>query len=205
MQDMGAAANSTSTGSISTSLLARIKDRQPQAWERLVDVLGPAVYRWCRRAGVAADDAGDLVQEVFAAVAAHVEGFRRDRAGGGFCSWLWTITRNKVYDHFRRCQGRPEAAGGTTAQQQFLQVPQPLSSAPPATEPAEGGLLSRQAVEAVRAEFEDRTWEAFRLVVAEGRSPADVAADLGMTLPAVYKAKSRVLRRLRQELGDLLE
>ena len=66
----------------------------------------------------------------------------------------------------------------------------------------EDGLLAHRALELVRAEFEDRTWQAFWRVAAEGRPPADIADELGMTLHAVYKAKSRVLCRLRRELGD---
>lgn len=54
----------------------------------------------------------------------------------------------------------------------------------------------------VRSEFEDRTWQAFWRVAVEGHATAEVAADLGITANAVRQAKSRVLRRLRQELGD---
>jgi RNA polymerase sigma-70 factor (ECF subfamily) len=64
-------------------------------------------------------------------------------------------------------------------------------------------ILSRRAVELVRAEFEQHTWEAWWKVAVEGRLPADVAAEMGMSLAAVYKAKSRVLLRLRQELDGL--
>jgi RNA polymerase sigma-70 factor (ECF subfamily) len=64
-------------------------------------------------------------------------------------------------------------------------------------------ILSRRAVELVRAEFEPCTWEAWWKTAVEGRQAADVAADMGMSLAAVYKAKSRVLLRLRQELAGL--
>ena len=64
--------------------------------------------------------------------------------------------------------------------------------------------LSRRGLDLVRAEFENRTWEAFWRTAVEGHAPAHVAEDLGMSVPAVYKAKSRVLRRLRQELDELL-
>ena len=62
-------------------------------------------------------------------------------------------------------------------------------------------ILSRRAVELVRAEFEKRTWEAWWKTAVEGRPAADVAAEMGMSFAAVYKAKSRVLLRLRQELA----
>ncbi|MBN2577934.1 MAG: sigma-70 family RNA polymerase sigma factor, partial [Pirellulales bacterium] len=63
--------------------------------------------------------------------------------------------------------------------------------------------LSRRVLESIRAEFEPRTWEAFWRTTIDGQSPAHVAEDLAMTVPAVYMAKSRILRRLRQALGQL--
>jgi RNA polymerase sigma-70 factor (ECF subfamily) len=72
-------------------------------------------------------------------------------------------------------------------------------------EQAEVGQLHRRAVEQVRGEFEERTWRAFWMTAVEGRSPADLAAELGMTPTAIRQAKSRVLRRLKQEMGDLID
>ena len=63
-------------------------------------------------------------------------------------------------------------------------------------------IISHRAVELVRGEFEPRTWDAWYKTAVEGRRPADVADEMGMTLHAVYKAKSRVLLRLRRELGE---
>jgi RNA polymerase sigma-70 factor (ECF subfamily) len=192
-------------GSISSTLLDRVKACRPEAWERLADLYGPVVYGWCRHAGVGRDAAAEVVQEVFVALAAHVVDFRRDRPGDSFGAWLRTITRNKVLDYFRVRRGRPAAEGGSAAQAQLLRVPA-------LAEPSAGGVsaevysvLLRRGLELVRAEFETRTWDAFWQAAVEGQLPAAVAADLGMSVQAVYKAKSRVLRRLRQELDGLLE
>ncbi|MBN1912276.1 MAG: sigma-70 family RNA polymerase sigma factor [Pirellulales bacterium] len=187
-------------GSISSTLLERVQAQRPEAWERLVDLYGPSVYRWCRRWGVGPEDTADLVQEVFAAVATHVQGFRRN-GQGSFTAWLATITRNKIRDHFRRQGRHPQAFGGTDARQQIEQMPEPIE--PSEIAEAERSL-PRRGLELVRAEFENRTWEAFWRTTVDGRPPSDVADELGMTLAAVYKAKSRVLRRLRRELGGLL-
>jgi acyl carrier protein len=86
-----------------------------------------------------------------------------------------------------------------------VQIPEPPDFSQPSHQAGSDGLLSRRALELVRAEFENRTWEAFWRTAVDGQAPADVAEDLGMSLHAVYKAKSRVLRRLRQELNGLLE
>ena len=58
-------------------------------------------------------------------------------------------------------------------------------------------------MDAVRATCEERTWQAFWQVVMEDRSPAEVGRELRMTVGAIYIAKSRVLKRLRDALsGD---
>jgi RNA polymerase sigma-70 factor (ECF subfamily) len=60
-------------------------------------------------------------------------------------------------------------------------------------------------VEQVRGDFEEQTWQAFWLTVVEGRSATVLAPELGMTAAAVRQAKARVLRRLKEELGELLD
>jgi RNA polymerase sigma-70 factor (ECF subfamily) len=191
--------------SISSTLLERVKADRPEAWTRLVTLYGPVVYRWCRQAGAARDDAPDLVQEVFTAVARHIGSFRRDRPGDSFAAWLSTITRNAIRGNFRGRRGRPIAQGGTDAQERLQRVPEPLDPVE-ASDPQEvASLILPIGLEMVRAEFENRTWDAFRRVAIEGQPSARVATDLGMSIEAVYQAKSRVLRRLRQELDGLLE
>ena len=193
---------STGSRSISSSLLARVKAREPDAWRRLVKLYGPVIYLWARQAGLQPDDAADVVQEVLGAVADKVEDFRRERTGDTFQGWLWTITRNKIRDHFRRVQDRPEARGGTDAQQRILQIPE--LPEPSSDDHAEvGSRVARSALELIRAEFEDRTWRAFWRMAIDGCPAADVAEELGISIRAVYQGKYRVLRRIRQELDEL--
>jgi len=189
--------------SISSSLLDRLRADQPEAWARLVNLYGPVVYRWCRQAGVAEADSPDVVQDVFSAVAQHVRNFRRDRPGDSFGAWLRTITRHRVSDHFRRRQGQLAAQGGSSAYDQILNVAESADTSSPAPPVEKEGGFTLRMLEAVRAEFEGRTWEAFWRIVVDGQSAADVAAAMGLSMPAVYQAKSRVLRRLRRELEGL--
>jgi RNA polymerase sigma-70 factor (ECF subfamily) len=196
---------SPGSSSVSSTLLDQLRARRPEAWERFVRLYGAMIHRWCRRGGLSAEDAADVLQEVLSAVAAHLPQFRRDRPQDSFSGWLATITRNKVRDHYRRRQGRAQGRGGTTAQRQLSEIPQSSGASEESIQPdAEtDAWLSRHVLEMIRQEFEARTWEAFWRTTVEGQTPAGVADDLKMSVPAVYMAKSRVLRRLRQALGEL--
>jgi RNA polymerase sigma-70 factor (ECF subfamily) len=188
----------------SPSLLERVKADDPDAWDRLVGLYAPLVYRWCRRWGLPEQEIADVFQDVFHAVAAHIGAFRRERAGDTFRGWLRTITQNKVRDHFRRRGREPSGAGGTEAQLMFSRLPDAPSpdDASSSERRSDRGLFGR-AIRLIRAEFEEHTWRAFWLTAVEDRAPGDVAAELGMTPGAVRVAKSRVLRRLREELGEI--
>jgi RNA polymerase sigma-70 factor (ECF subfamily) len=187
----------------SLSLLDRLRDNDPEAWRRLVALYGPLVLYWGRRAGLNEDDAADLLQDVFRSVTGAIGRFRRDRPGDTFRGWLWSIARNKLRDHFRDLQRGPVAAGGSEAQARLTEVPDEEPESAAESEPSRA--LLRRALELVRGGFEDPTWQAFWRTTVDGRPPADVATELGLGLASVYQAKSRVLRRLREELGGLLD
>jgi len=188
------------SGSTSSSLLGQVKAGESDAWGRLVELYGPTVYRWCRQCGVAADDAADVCQEVFCSVASHVGRFRREKPGDSFRGWLWTITRNKAQDHFRRRAGEPNAHGGSEHRDFIAGLAATTSEAADCPEPPADHALVRRALEAVREEVEPSSWQAFWRMTVEGHSSAEIARDLGLTPIAVRQAKYRLLRRLRQEL-----
>jgi RNA polymerase sigma-70 factor (ECF subfamily) len=187
----------------SRSLLDRVQADDAEAWDRLVHLYAPLVFTWCRHWDLQETDAADVFQEVFLAVAKHIGSFRKERAGDTFRGWLRTITRSKVLDHFRRLGREPGGAGGTEAQLRMSALPAPEETSV-VEAPAERGLFLR-GLETIRGEFEPRTWQAFWLTAVDGRAPKDVAAELAMSPGAVRVAKSRVLQRLREELGDLME
>jgi RNA polymerase sigma-70 factor, ECF subfamily len=184
------------------SLLERVRAHDPQAWRRLVDLYRPLVLAWCGRSDINAADAEDMAQEVFAAAAVALDHFRRDRPGDTFRGWLRAITRNQILQLLRKNKGRPQAEGGPDAWRNLQEVPDPLPG-PGEEESAEIGALYLRALELVRGEFEERTWQAFWLTAVEGREPAVLAQELNMTANNIRQAKSRVLRRLREEVGDL--
>ncbi len=204
---VGCEAASFDSSSLSSTLLQQLRLRRPEAWERFVRLYSPVSHRWCRRSGLNAEDAADVMQEVLAALMLHLPEFSRERTGGSFSGWLATITRNKVRDHYRRRHGRAAGRGGSTAQRQLSEIPQPpeLSEESIRADAESEAWLSRRVLELIRVEFEARTWQAFWRTAVEGQPPAYVAEDLQMSVAAVYMAKSRVLRRLRQALGELPE
>ncbi len=188
----------------SRSLLVRVKDNERQAWDRLVTLYAPLVYHWCQKLDVSPDDAPDVVQEVFKSVAQRIESFRKERSQDTFRGWLRVITRNKAIDHYRRLGKQATAAGGTEAQHRLAAVAAPNFD-DDADDPADKHLLFHQALEQIRADFQPKTWQAFWRVVVEDRTPAEAAVELDMTAGAIRVAKCRVLQRLREELGDLLD
>ena len=191
--------------STSVTLLERVRSRDQDAWQRLLHLYTPLVAYWCRHGGVHAQDAEDVCQEVFQAVAVGLEGFRREHAGETFRGWLRGITRHKILDYFRR-RRQPQAEGGTDAQRRLAGVAQAETPLPDTDDPEEElTRLYHRALELVRSEFEARTWQAFWRAAVDGHATDIIATDLGMSAVAVRKAKSRVLRRLREESRGLLD
>jgi RNA polymerase sigma-70 factor (ECF subfamily) len=187
----------------SLSLLQRARANDADAWQRLVRLYHPLVVSWCGRGGVPVADLEDIAQEVFTATVAGLAGFRRDRPGDTFRGWLRIVTRHQVALYFRRTGHSPKAEGGSDALRDLQALPDPFAGSPE-EEAAEAGALYRRALEQVRSEFEPRTWQAFWQTIVEGRSTAAVAAELDVTPAAIRQAKSRVLRRLKEEVGDVL-
>jgi RNA polymerase sigma-70 factor (ECF subfamily) len=182
-------------------LLARAQTNDAAAWDRLVKLYTPLIWHWCRKMNLPRQEAEDVFQEVFQSVAAHLRDFHHDQPGDTFRGWLRTITRNKVYDHFRLHQREPQAAGGSAAKAWWSLLPEIEGTSDEGEE--RYGPLFRQALELIKAEFQERTWLAFWRVVVEGQAPQVVAQDLRLSPGAVRVAKCRVLHRLRLVLGDL--
>ncbi len=192
------------TNRTSLTLLQSAQQQDADAWERLTHLYTPLVYAWCRECGVPATDAGDVMQEVFQAVYRTLGRFRRDRPGDTFRGWLWMITRNKVRDYFRELGQRPLATGGTTAHVMIEQVPEQEPASTHCVAGTTKDSVFLRGVEFVKAEFEEKTWQAFWRFAVDGVKAVDVAEEMGISPGAVRKAKLRVMRRLKVELGELL-
>jgi RNA polymerase sigma-70 factor (ECF subfamily) len=194
-----------SSFSTSLSLVDRVRANDSTAWQRLVDLYGPLVFGWGCRARLTHEDAADVMQEVFLSVSKAILRFD-PVAEGRFRGWLWTITRNKLRDHYRR-KTPMEARGGDTANYQLGQLPaeefpERWEDGASAATRHEVQALYHRAMMLVQSDFEPQTWQAFWLAVVEEKSTQEIADLLGLTANGVRQAKSRVLRRLRAELSD---
>jgi RNA polymerase sigma-70 factor, ECF subfamily len=195
-------ANSDAMDRTSETLLDRVRAHDQASWDRFVGLYSPLVFRWCTQAKLQEADALDVGQEVFRAVANKMGSYHHDKPGDTFRGWLYRITLNKLRDFVRRLPA-DRAKGGAAPDLTGL----PEEGADSSSQSAHDDrlLVYRRAVELLLADVEEQTRQAFWRVVVEGDAPKEVAAQLGLTLNAVYLIKSRLLRRLRQEFAGCID
>lgn len=184
------------------SLLLRIRDAADhEAWRQFVAIYTPMVYRFALRRGLQDADAGDLTQDVLRAVARAAHRLEYDPARGTFRGWLFTIVRNQLYDFRARRRRQPPGAGSSDVHDLLEQQPAPDEES--FWEQEYQQRLFRYAAEQLRDGFEPSTWNAFWQTAIEGKSGKEVAQMLGLSVAAVYLAKSRVTARLKKEIQRL--
>ena len=176
--------------STSPTLVHRAAAGDNAAWQRLVTIYGPLIYQWARRTGLQPTDAADAMQDTLASVWTTIAKFDPAVAGATFRGWLLTILRRRIADAARR---RPDElpAGSVIAG-----CPTPI-----AADSDRCGVLHR-AILHYRDQYGETVWRAFWETAVVGRNPTEVAEDLGVTKWAVYKARSRVLQKLKSDLAD---
>jgi RNA polymerase sigma-70 factor (ECF subfamily) len=182
------------------SLLLRL--RQPsetRAWNEFVDLYTPLIYSWARGVGLQEPDAADLVQDVFALLLVKLPEFRYDRHGS-FRAWLRTVTLNKWRENLRRRGTVPRQLGDAELPELAGRGDGDVFA-----EEEYRRYLAGRALQLMQAEFPAVVWKACWESLTSGRPAADIAAELGISTDAVYTAKYRVLRRLREQLDGLLE
>lgn len=191
------------------TLLTRIRDgRDAEAWREFVQLYGPVVYRFARNRGLQDADAADLMQDVMRSVARNAHRMEYDPKRGTFRGWLYTVTRNKIYNFLTSQRNRPRGSGDADAHERLDATParEDENAGPDAEwEKEYQRRLSARAMERVQEEFQPATWKAFWETAVEGKPAAEVGAKLKMTPGAVYVAKSRVLARLRDEVRKLMD
>jgi RNA polymerase sigma-70 factor (ECF subfamily) len=189
----------------SASLFDRLRQAPDEAWGQLVAIYTPLIRGWLRRQGLHAQEADDVVQEVLAVLVRRLPDFERRPQPGSFRRWLRSITVNCLRDFWRSARTKPRATGASDFQEVLEQLADPDSGLSKQWDQEHDQHVTQALLELVRPRFEAKTWEAFRRVALDGAAPEAVAAELGLTVNAVFIAKSRVLSRLRQEGAGLID
>jgi RNA polymerase sigma-70 factor (ECF subfamily) len=186
------------------SLLLRLRDpRDADAWRQFVQLYGPVVYGYARKQGLQDADAADLCQDVLGAVAAAVGRLDYDPARGAFRNWLFTVVRRKLSDRRTARGNRTRGSGDTDVQELLEQHPAPEDPAAWQTEWEQ--RLFAWACQEVRREVSEASWQAFWRTAIDGQPGGRVAADLGLSVAAVYHARSRIVARLKERIRSAQE
>lgn len=189
----------------SVSLLDRVRVRGDEAsWQTLIEIYTPLIRGWLRQHAGLEADAEDVIQDVLAVVVRRIPEFHREPRTGAFRAWLRTITINCFRDAWKK-RRRVKPAADSRVEELLQQLADPASGLSRIWDEEHDRHVTQRLLQIIRGEFTEKTWLAFqRFALAE--EPAEtVANDLGMTVNAVFIAKSRVLTALRREGAGLLD
>ncbi|NOS99997.1 MAG: RNA polymerase sigma factor [Phycisphaerales bacterium] len=188
------ATNATDWVTTST-VLDRLHDfGNRQTWDHFAAVMRRPIVLFACRMGLARSDADDVAQETLLRFATKFRGGQYERSKGRLSKWLFGIAFHEVL-HARRKIARREPQWSADAAAESLV---PDRRAADDWEREWKLTLLRQCFERIRRETEPVAFRAFERVVRDGCAAADVAAELGISVKAVYNAKHRVLRRVRE-------
>jgi RNA polymerase sigma-70 factor (ECF subfamily) len=182
----------------------RLRDiADTDSWQTFVKTYAPLIYSYCRNRGVQDADAADIAQEVLTQVAQSMRTFEYRPERGRFRDWLGTVTRNKMARFLRKQERAPRAAGGDAALEDLSQAVAPEKDSEWSAE--FNAQVLRVSLERIRSQFEPDTWRAFERVWQDNQPALATAQELNLSIGKVYAAKSRVLKRLREEILMLAE
>jgi RNA polymerase sigma-70 factor (ECF subfamily) len=189
----------------SVSLLDRLKNATPQAaeWVRMQEIYLPLIRGWLASVPGLNDEAGDLAQEVFLVLIRELPRFDRRREGS-FRAWLRRITVNKARTHWRRRRRQP-AVGLDETDGYLDRLNATNGELARAWDQEHDRHVFQKLLAIVQPDFQPATWDAFQRFALDGEPAAIVARETGLSVNAVIQSKSRILKRLREEAGDLLK
>jgi RNA polymerase sigma-70 factor, ECF subfamily len=201
LADLSNGATGGPSPSTRITLLTRLKSAgDAEAWRTFVDLYLPLVYRYCRKRGLQDADARDVTQQVLASVHRAIDKFEYDPQRGRFRNWLGTIALHEIGRHAARDRkpgkGGGEGIGSALAEQES-------GSVDSAWLEEFNAHIFAAALDRVRPEFDEQTWTAFDATWLREVKPQAAAAELGKPPAWVYKARFKVLQRLRSEIEFL--
>jgi RNA polymerase sigma-70 factor (ECF subfamily) len=187
------------------SLLLRAQTGEEKAWKDLTELYRPLILGWLNRQGVPAGDLEDLSQDILLSVVKHLPSFQHSGRRGAFRAWLRTIVCNRTIDYWRALDTDTQGQGGSGATAALQQLADPDSDLNRQWDEEHDRYVLSCLLDLVEEEFEATTLRAFRRLALDGASGAEAAQELGLSVAAVYVAKSRVLQRIRQEAEGLID
>jgi RNA polymerase sigma factor (sigma-70 family) len=183
------------------SLLVRLRDaRDAEAWRLFAGLYGPLIYRFGRRHHLQDADAADLTQDVLQSVSTAVARLEYDPGRGSFRGWLFTLVHRRLADLLARQQRQGRASGDSDTRDLLQNLP--AEEEDHWNREYEQRLFAWAAGKA-RREFALSTWRAFWQTAVRGQGAQEVGKALGLSVGAVYVARSRVQARLRQLIAEL--
>ncbi|MEW6157749.1 MAG: sigma-70 family RNA polymerase sigma factor [Verrucomicrobiota bacterium] len=195
------------------SLLTRLKDWEDHAgWQEFFDTYWKLIYSFALKSGLSEAEAQDVVQETVLSVAKRMKDFKYDPAIGSFKSWLLTITRSRIADHYRkqsRQVRRAESGSATSTTRRTATIER---IADPAQDRFEAEWdrewhkhLLEAATERIRRKVNPKQFQIFDCYVLKQWSVGDVARTLGVSVSQVYVVKHRIGALIQNELQRLEE
>lgn len=175
------------------------------AWQRLVDLYTPLIRSWLRRHAAPEHDVDDLVQEVLTVVVRKLPQFERAPRAGAFRCWLRSITVNCLREFWRTRRLRPAPAKEGSFGQVLSELEDSASDLSELWDQEHDRHITERLLEYIKPLFAPTTWTAFCRVVVDDIPPTQVAQEMGISVNAVFIAKSRVMTRLRQEGRGLID
>jgi RNA polymerase sigma-70 factor (ECF subfamily) len=189
----------------SVSLLERLTGAPTDDdWRRLDGLYRPLLRAWMARPDVPASDRDDLVQDVLLLVFRKFGGFEW-RGQGAFRAWLRAILANRVRDYFRGRKYQPTVTGDSDFLRRLDELESPDSALSRLWDREHDEHVAAAMLQRVQGDFAPMTWQAFRRHVMQGEPAIQVAEALDLSLNSVLLAKSRVLKRVRQELAGFVD
>ena len=190
--------------STSKTLLYELRDAEKDvAWSRFVDLYLPVIQDFCSSRGLQRSDAHDVSQEVLKAVVRAIQQFEYDPDKGTFKAWLYRVVRSKLANFFAKSAKQPKGTGRTTVHHMLEQLPAETPDEEAAWNLQYQKRLLHWATEQVALEVDEKSFEAFRRTTFGDESVRDVAAELGITAGAIYTAKHRIIKRIRETVQSV--
>ncbi len=196
----------TNVPSTSPSLLLRLANdpEDVAAWEAFVDRYGRTILLWCRAHRLQDADAEDVTQNLMIALLASLRKFVYDPSKGRFRDWLRRVLAHEVCDFLQKRLRTPTVGGDGRFQGILDAVEARETLVERIIEEFDLELLE-EAETRVRPTVQPATWEAFCLLAKEGLTAEEVASRVGMTPSQTFVARSRVQKKLRNEVRRLEE